>query len=607
MSEPNVSAQQRDDAFEVVPRSFGEAVPPRLARWVRVGLVGAWVLLASMHLLFSPTARLLTWSPSYMVLEILACGSLAYRALRTPEGGRLAWWLLAASAFLEVPNLLLQVLLLHGRLPAGTEPIISLLSMVTGVLVLAGVVSFPRSHERGGTFLRRILDGLIVAASLLFLLWVMGLQNSLHTAERGIGLRVLASYLNVALLGGGLVFMTSYHPESVRGPLGWLAASACAWLAAISCWTLAGLPSVLATKGWIILAGGIPLFQGLAAWSSRSVEEVLSRTTSEHRLVGLLPYVPASFSVVVLGLLLVWAPLTLTRGAFATFLVLVVLLLLRQFLAMEDLQAARRTLEARVLQRTQALERAQDMLLRTERMNSMALMGAGLAHDLNNFLAVITASVELMSAELEDGIPQEQKNLERISDAADRAVQLTRGLMAFAQREAEPLSPLDMAEVVSSMDATLRMLLPRAITLRMEVETKEPLLVRSSRLRLEQMVVNLVANARDAMPRGGRLTVTVRPWKAASNMTLLEVIDTGTGMTPEIRERIFEPFFTTKAPGRGTGLGLPSLKAMVEASGGHLEVESEMGQGSCFRLFLPRVEVPYQAESGVFLGHESGS
>ncbi|HJW72768.1 MAG TPA: HAMP domain-containing sensor histidine kinase [Geothrix sp.] len=553
--------------------------------------MGAWILLALLHLGLPQAARAHTWTLSYLLMEILATGSLAYRAWSTPKGGRLAWWLLAASAFLEVPNLVLQFLLLHGRIPAGAEPIISVLTMATGMLVLAGVLSFPRSRERGGTFLRRTLDGLIVAASLLFLLWVMGLQSSLHAAGQGIGLRVLASYLNIALLGGGLVFITSYHPECVRGPLGWLAASACAWLAAISCWTLTGLPSVLVTKDWIILAGAIPLFQGLAAWSPRSVEEALVRMAPERRLVGLLPYVPASFAVLVLGLLLVWAPLPLTRGAFATFLVVVVLLLLRQFLGMEDLQAARRTLEARVLQRTQALERAQDMLLRTERMNSMALMGAGLAHDLNNFLAVIKASTELMSADLEEGISLEQKNLDRISEAADRAVQLTRRLMAFAQREAEPLSPLDLAEVVASLDTTLGMLLPRSISLRVDVQAKAPLMVHSSRLRLEQMVVNLVANARDAMPAGGRLTVKVGPWDATPNMTLLEVIDTGTGMTPEIRERIFEPFFTTKAPGRGTGLGLPSLKAMVEEAGGHLEVESELGRGSRFRLFLPRVEL----------------
>jgi two-component system cell cycle sensor histidine kinase/response regulator CckA len=149
-----------------------------------------------------------------------------------------------------------------------------------------------------------------------------------------------------------------------------------------------------------------------------------------------------------------------------------------------------------------------------------------------------------------------------------------------------------MAEVVASLDSTLGLLVPRTVSLRVEIEADGPLMVHSSRLRLEQMVVNLVANARDAMPQGGYLTIKVCAGDCAGNMTLLEVADTGTGMTPEVQARIFEPFYTTKAPGKGTGLGLPSLKAMVDEAGGRLEVESEKGRGSRFRLFLPRVEPP---------------
>jgi signal transduction histidine kinase len=564
-------------------------------RWVKVArtsLVGVWVLLACFHLAVAPAVRLQTWDQSYLALEILACSSLLYRAWRTAGEGRLAWWLLAASAFLEVLNLLVQIPLHAGRLPVWVGTISGLFSLGTGILVLAGVLSFPRGRERGGTFLRRILDSLIFAGSMLFLLWVMGLQGSLRSAGHGVGLRMFSNYLNMALLGGGLVFMTSYHPERIRGPLGWFAASACAWLLATSSWTLAGLPTVVSTEGWIVLAGGIPLFQGLAAWSPRSVEETLVKLPPEGRLAGLLPYLPASLAVAVLGALLAWAPLSLTRGALAVFLVVVVLLLVRQFQAMEDVQAARRNLETRVLQRTRALERAQDMLLRIERMNSTALMGAGLAHDLNNFLAIIKASAELIAVECEGGSAPEQKNLDRISDAADHAAQLTNRLMAFVQREAEPLCPLDMAEVVASLDSTLGLLVPRSVSLRIEIEADEPLMVHSSRLRLEQMVVNLVANARDAMPQGGCLTIKVCSGDCAGNMTLLEVADTGIGMTPEVQARIFEPFFTTKAPGKGTGLGLPSLKAMVDEAGGRLEVESEKGRGSRFRLFLPRVEPP---------------
>jgi len=115
------------------------------------------------------------------------------------------------------------------------------------------------------------------------------------------------------------------------------------------------------------------------------------------------------------------------------------------------------------------------------------------------------------------------------------------------------------------------------------------MVVTSLRLRLEQMLVNLVANAGDAMPDGGNLNILVGPGAAGTGQAMIEVIDTGTGMTPELLERIFDPFFTTKPPGKGTGLGLPSLKAMVEESGGSLAVASEPGKGSRFLILLPVV------------------
>jgi signal transduction histidine kinase len=524
-----------------------------------------------------------------MLLEILACSSLAYRAWRTQGRARLAWEVLAVSAFLEVANLVLTFLLALGFVSAWASEAITLLSLTTGILVLAGVLSFPRSKERGGMFRRRALDGLIFAASLLFLLWVMGVQGSLRSAAQGVGLRVFSAYLNVALLGGGLVFMTSYHPDRIRGPLGWLAASALAWLAAISCWTMTGLPQVTATQGWIILAGGIPLFQGLAAWSLRSMDTALAAGEPERRIARLFPYLPVVVALAVLAALLPGAHLNVMRGAFAIFLAMVVLILLRQFQAIQDLQAARRTLEVRVQQRTEALEQAQDTLLRTERMNTMALMGAGLAHDLNNLLCAVKSSAELAVMNIEEGTPLVPGDLTRIASTADRAALLTRRLMGFVRREAEEMSAMDLGHVLKEMEPTLRLLLPRSVDLRIDVQSGEALVVESSGLRLEQMLVNLVANARDAMPHGGSLTIHAGLGMPDTDQAMIEVEDTGVGMTPETLERIFEPFFTTKAPGKGTGLGLSSLQAMVQEGGGRLDVESEPGKGSRFRILLPRV------------------
>jgi signal transduction histidine kinase len=549
--------------------------------------VGAWLAVALLHAALSPGGRVMAWPLGYAVLEILATASLAHRAWRDPGASRLAWWLLAASTALEVPNLLLTLGLSRGWNAPWAGRVPSLLTLATGILGLAGVLAFPRAQEPRGVLWRRLQDGLIFAVAVLFLLWVMGVQGSLRAADQGMGFRVFAAYLNAALLGGGIVFMTSYDPGRIRGPIGWLGASALAWLVALSCWALAGLPPVVATHGWIVLAGAIPLFQGLAAWSPRPVEEALAGPGSVGRSVRLLPYLPVAVAVGVLAGLLAVAPGNATRGAFGIFLAMVALLLLRQFQSIQDLQAARRTLEDRVRQRTRALEQVQDMLLRTERMNTVALMGAGLAHDLNNLLCSVKSSAELAALRLGEGEPPGPEDLHRIAGAADRAARLTGRLMGFARREEEDLAPLDLGAAVKGMEATLRLILPRSVELRIDTAEGSGLLVQSSRLRVEQMVVNLVANARDAMPDGGTLTVRTGVGDSERPLALLEVADTGIGMPPDILARIFDPFFTTKPAGQGTGLGLSSLKAMVEEGDGRMEVVSEPGQGARFRIYLP--------------------
>jgi len=214
-------------------------------------------------------------------------------------------------------------------------------------------------------------------------------------------------------------------------------------------------------------------------------------------------------------------------------------------------------------------------------------MGAGLAHDLNNLLGAVKGSADLAVMNLEEGIAPRPEELNRISMAADRAALLTRRLMEFARRENEELQSLDLCRAANDMEATLRLLLPRSVAFSMVVCPGDPLIIMSSRLRLEQMLVNLVANAGDAMPGGGSLSIRVDRIGPEAEQAMIEVEDTGVGMTPQVLSRIFDPFFTTKAPGKGTGLGLSSLKAMVEESGGRLEVESEPGQGSRFRILVP--------------------
>ena len=223
MTGPTTISQGQDASTSLSALPSGSGGALGRSRLPAAVLVGGWCLVALVHLLTSPANRTWTWPLGYLLLEGLATASLAFRAWRCTGEERRAWTLLAASALLEVPNLLVTLLRLQEVMPPWSSAISSILTLVSGVLVLGGVLSFPRGQEGRGTFLRRALDGLIFAASLVFLLWVMGVQSSLRTAAGDVGLRVFVAYLNVALLGGGALRLhPSHHFYRYRpGNPGW--------------------------------------------------------------------------------------------------------------------------------------------------------------------------------------------------------------------------------------------------------------------------------------------------------------------------------------------------------------------------------------------------
>jgi two-component system cell cycle sensor histidine kinase/response regulator CckA len=261
--------------------------------------------------------------------------------------------------------------------------------------------------------------------------------------------------------------------------------------------------------------------------------------------------------------------------------------LFRGLLALRDLQRLSSALETRVEERTQDLVTMQDAMLRTERMNAMAVLGAGMAHDLNNALATIRACAELAMGRLEDGQVPETKDLSHILVAADQSAALTRRLMSFGRSEDEPLKAICLREELSHMETILRMLIGRSICLRLELgEMSVPIL--GARAQIEQIFVNLVANARDAMPEGGDITIRLGVSVSANHpMARVEVEDSGQGMSPEVQSKIFSPFFTTKGPGRGTGLGLASVRQLMHDLGGTLAVASQPQVGTTFVLRFP--------------------
>jgi CheY-like chemotaxis protein len=235
-------------------------------------------------------------------------------------------------------------------------------------------------------------------------------------------------------------------------------------------------------------------------------------------------------------------------------------------------------------------------------MEAVGRLAGGVAHDFNNLLTVIRGRSEILLRRLAPDIPWRQ-DIDLIEQTAERAAALTRQLLAFSRKQVLQPKVLELNAIVAGMDSILRRLIGEHIEL---VWLPGPALgcVRADPGQLEQVVMNLVVNARDAMPRGGRLTLETgsvelddafvrrNPGARAGTHVMLAVTDTGVGMNEFTKAHLFEPFFTTRGrgKGKGTGLGLATVYGIVRQSGGYIHVESELGRGARFRIYLPRVE-----------------
>jgi nitrogen-specific signal transduction histidine kinase/ActR/RegA family two-component response regulator len=242
---------------------------------------------------------------------------------------------------------------------------------------------------------------------------------------------------------------------------------------------------------------------------------------------------------------------------------------------------------------------AEERLLVSQKMEAVGQLAAGIAHDFNNLLTAIHGFGELLGGSLPDGDPR-RADLGEIMRAADRASELTRQLVAFSRRQILRPRVLDPAEVVEGIAPMLRRLMGEHIAL---VTHTEPDLgrVMADPSQLEQVLLNLAVNARDAMPEGGELTIETANVESDAEYpgnhaelspgpyVLLAISDTGEGMDPETKARAFEPFFTTKEPGKGTGLGLATVYGIVKQSLGSIYLSSEPGRGTTFKVYLPRV------------------
>jgi PAS domain S-box-containing protein len=248
----------------------------------------------------------------------------------------------------------------------------------------------------------------------------------------------------------------------------------------------------------------------------------------------------------------------------------------------------------------------EEQLLQAQKMEAIGRLAGGVAHDFNNLLAIILGYSDL----LRDAIPAEgpaQKHLAEIRKAGDRAATLTRQLVAFSRKQVLELKVFDLNAVVIENYKMLRRLIGEDVELLLQPDSQATP-VKADAAQMEQVVMNLAVNARDAMPKGGRLTIETanvvldatqvhrRVTMPAGAYVMLAVTDSGVGMDPATQARIFEPFFTTKEKGKGTGLGLATVYGIVKQSGGYIWVYSELGQGTTFKIYLPRAEEPIEPE-----------
>jgi two-component system cell cycle sensor histidine kinase/response regulator CckA len=248
------------------------------------------------------------------------------------------------------------------------------------------------------------------------------------------------------------------------------------------------------------------------------------------------------------------------------------------------------------------IKKLEAQFIAAQKMEVVGHLAAGVAHDFNNILAVIMGYGDLITSDLAPESPL-RKYTEEIRQASERAAGLTRQLLVFSRKQTVQPVVLDLNDVVNDLDKMLRRLIDENIAMTI-VPGKEIGRIKADAGYIGQVVMNLVVNARDAMPKGGKLTI------ATSNVTLDEnyahthtgaipgdyvmfsVSDTGTGMTDEVKAHLFEAFFTTKPKGKGTGLGLATCQTIVQQSGGHIGIYSEPGKGTTFKIYFPRVELP---------------
>ncbi|GLH68874.1 hypothetical protein GETHPA_04070 [Geothrix rubra] len=563
---------------------------PRSAPWV----VLAYAVSGAVSLALNPGFREILLDLLNTAVFAHAAALLWARARREPEAGA-GWRLLGLGMAAQAAAQGWGAFILIG---SGRHPVfpswLEGFSFLSLGLTIAALLAWPLASAAGSERLRKGLDGLGIALSAFFIGWFFALGPLFHSAAPGsLPSRVVLVVFflaNATILGIG-AYLGARQPGRFRGPLGWILGGFGLSLLQVTLQvplSLQGRYHLGHPLDLLVLLAGLAIL--IAPLSPRPLEPgpAPGAETRDPSIPALfLPILPATTALAFAFGALVLAPHRLDAAVIGLGILLAGLGLLRALLALRDLQRLSAVLEARVKERTRSLEAAQDLLLRTERLNTVAVLGAGMAHDLKNLLGVVRLRADLLSEHLHAVEPGLHPEIEGLVRASTQAESLLLDLLAVGRGSGSTPEPMDLGQRVGQLGTLLRAALPPAIRLVVEVPSG-PAIIESHPGRVDQLVVNLVLNARDAMPDGGTLRLRVALAADGDRPAAeLAISDTGVGIPEAMQTRIFEPFFTTKAPGRGTGLGLASVAQTVTDLHGTLSLASEPGRGSTFTLRFP--------------------
>ena len=510
----------------------------------------------------------------WLLFALLSVLGAVLRGRREPWA-RTAWGLYGVSMALVALNAAMVVLRLlsHGTTAPPPSPGGFLVTCVSLVLTAAAIQAFSHAFEQEQRSWERLLDGAIFALAFYFLLWLLVLKPMQFVGVPPVlywGWQCVFITLSASL--GVAAHALTDRDVPLRSPAGILTLAFAFFAVVVPFWVRVqfrqGALLLHPVRMVLFLAYPLSLWATLAPWPERRANNV--------RLVFrlALPYLPALLAFGV-GSAFYLARSSQRDGAGLGLLAcLAWLLLLRQGLVIREIWDINRNLEGKVERRTRELQESQTLVARAQQMNVIATLGAGLAHDLNNLLAAAVGHLGLAK----DRLPETARELDRVEAALAKAGGLTQRIMAIGREDAAPVGVVDLASHLRDMEPLLRALIPRSIELGLRTGPM-PLPLTLDPATLDQVIVNLVSNARDATPAGG--TIRIGAW-AQAPWIHLEVEDTGSGIAPEVLGRIFEPFFTTKTSRMGTGLGLASVRTVVDGLGGEMEVKTEVGVGSRF-------------------------